>query len=63
MYLATVATKPSAKLEIAEVSVVKEEEEEEKLPGVMLESNCAKKGWERDVTSSEPWAFQTVSAS
>lgn len=63
VYLATISTKASAKDWMDEVREVKTGEEEGKVPGVMLELNCAKKGWEREVTVSEPWEFQTVSAS
>lgn len=48
---------------MAVVSVVKVLVDDANVPGVIEESNTAKNGWDRDVTSKEPCAVQTSRAS
>jgi hypothetical protein len=48
------ATNPSAYELIADVKLENVEVDDAYVPGEMDESNWAKKGWERDVTWSEP---------
>ena len=63
VYSATTETKPSAKVLIEDVRVVKFEEEDVYVPTATLESKRAKKGCDTEVTSKEPCAFHTISAS